>query len=400
MKQLEKYNHTTMKTMKNTFLIIALVIVAISSNLFAVIETNKIFAVPAQNGSIVLDYLFYDTCTLEYFSGPTTILDKKGNKLLDFVRIENLSNYHAIYFDGKILVIKTEDEVTSDQVRILAFKVSKKGLKKLNDITFDDAKHAKAYGKLIGIHLHTPGLTGLAFFNNKLSNKLFEIPLSTTKKDMVYPNGIIAEVSDSGGNEIVKYTKKGKPLYQHSIPQPATGDLRYEFDDKGGLLYWVRTGSGGNYTNSPLTYVNGKGKKILDNSTLDGVPIYWYVVGWNTKYLYLKANGESKVLIYKIGKKTAKVNESSDPPMNDLTLEKSKVYNVTKDGLGNEKVAEYDKTMSKKKWESPYYDHLDFLGKGVFWGQDKVDNGTGYDITDTIFKGKKNLATHNYYEPY
>jgi len=102
--------------------------------------------------------------------------------------------------------------------------------------------------------------------------------------------------------------------------------------------------------------------------------------------------------IYKIGKKTEKVNESDANPMNDLLLEKSKVYVESKSG-GDVKMAEYDKKMLKKKWESPYFNHLDYVGKGVFQGRKKQSSGTGNDVTITVFKGLKNIATHTYYEP-
>jgi hypothetical protein len=115
--------------------------------------------------------------------------------------------------------------------------------------------------------------------------------------------------------------------------------------------------------------------------------------------LYIKVAGQSKMLVYKIGKKTVKVNESDVVPVNDFILEKSKVYAITKSIGGDMKAAEYDKTLKKKKWESPYYGDVDYVSKGVFQGTDKQTSGTGEDVTVTIFNGKKNIAVHNYYEP-
>ena len=63
------------------------------------------------------------------------------------------------------------------------------------------------------------------------------------------------------------------------------------------------------------------------------------------------------------------------------------------------KVTEYDKNMKKEKWDSPYYGDVDYVSKGVFQGTDRQTSGTGHDITVTIFKGTKNIAVHNYYEP-
>ncbi|MCK5852612.1 hypothetical protein KAH27_06235 [bacterium] len=85
--------------------------------------------------------------------------------------------------------------------------------------------------------------------------------------------------------------------------------------------------------------------------------------------------------------------------INNLILEKSKVYVITKSIGGDMKVTEYDKNMEKEKWDSPYYNDVDYVSQGVFQGTDMQTSGTGKDITVTIFKGTKNIATHNYYEP-
>ena len=385
--------------MKKTILISTVILISIVSNLFAVVETNDIKRTSAPNGSLLLEYKLFDTVASEFFAGPTTIIDKKGVKIVDLVRIEGLSNYHSVYFDGKLLLIETKDGLLAGQIKVISFKVGKKGLKKLNEIVFDDAKYAHAFGELIVVTLSPGGATDIIVYNNKLSKKLFEIPSSDADVHKTYPNGVVSQSIDIGGNKEVTYTKKGKPLSQHSIPIPAEGDLKYRYDDKGGLLYWIETGSGGNYTNSPITYVNKKGKKILDNAVLDGIPVYWYEYGWNTKYLYLKVPVQSKILVYKIGKNTVKVNESDAAPVNDLTLEKSKVYVVSKEPGGDMKVTEYDKNMEKEKWDSPYYNNVDYVSKGVFQGTDRQTSGTGKDITVTIFKGTKNIAVHNYYEP-
>ncbi len=396
--KLFNYNKTTLNTMKKITLILIALTISISSNLFASIETNRIITYPAPNGSVVLQYQLRDTVTFDLFSRPTTIIDKKGNKLIDLVSIENLSDYHHVYFDGKILVIYTTDGVSAGQIKVIAFKVSKKGLKKLNEKVFDDAKYAHSYGKLIVVTLSPGGQTDLMVFNNKLSKKLFEIPASDFNTYEAYPNGVIPQTTVIGDQRIIKYTKKGKPLSQHSIPIPAEGDILFRLDDKGGLLYWVQTGFWGALTNSPVTYIDHKGKKILDNVTLDGIPTDWYVVGWNTKYLYVVDSDETKVFIYKIGKITAKVNEINDVPFKDLILEKSKVYSLTK-AAGFSIVSEYDKTMVKKKWNSPNYFHLDYAGKGVFMGKNTVANGLGRDVTLKVFKGDKIIAIHNYYQP-
>jgi len=385
--------------MKKTILISTALLILIVSNLFASVETNSIKHTSAPNGFLLLEYKLYDNSMLEFLTGPTTILDKKGVKIVDLVRIEGLSNYHSVYFNGKILVIETKEELLAGQIKVIAFKVGKKGLKKLNEEVFDDAKYAQTSGELIVVTLSPGGQTDIIVYNNKLSKKLFEIPSSDADVHETYPNGVVSQSIDTNGQKEVTYTKKGKPLSKHSIPIPAEGDLRYRYDDKGGVLYWIETGSGGNHTNSSITYVDKKGKKVLDNAVLDGIPVYWYEVGWNTKYLYIKVAGQSKILVYKIGKNTIKVNESDAVPMNDLILEKSKVYVESKSGGGDMKAAEYDKKMEKEKWDSPYYGTVDYVSKGVFQGTDRQTSGTGKDITVTIFKGKKNIAVHNYYEP-
>ena len=380
--------------------IICVAVVILVGNVLADIETNDVEAVFAPNGAMLLYYELSDDDTDDDYNSPANFYDKKGNLILANIEIGGLKNYEVEGFDGKNVVLVTDEGMSDDNEKIMTFKITKKELIKVGEQTIANINNITVFKSFIAVEYSNAGQEALNGYDKKLAKKKFDIPFSDASIEEIYENGVVVQNYEDANSLTITYTKKGKPLAVHSIPLPDEGTIRYSYDSKGGFLYWVRTGSPGNRTNSPIIYVNKKNKKIADYLRLDGDPTYWHIEAWNGKMLYITDDNYTKVSAHKIGKTSLKVNEIDGTNYEEVRLYKSKVFYEEKVG-GDEFVSEYDKNLKKRKSTSALYHEIRYIGEGVYAGYIYFDNGDdGDDVTVNIIKGKKVIINQNFFEPY
>ena len=373
--------------MKNCkkFLFIAIIFLSLSAlNSSAAIVTNSISHYAAPNGSILIYVSVFDTTTFKSYISSLKIIDKKDKTLFD----GQLSGQYGwiVDFDGKSAVF-----INGSEHKIASYKLKGNSFEQINELLISNLSSAHAAGKILYVFTFSGLNTGLIAYNKTLSKKLFEIPSSNRQFLDVFANGIVAQSDKSIGAETITFTKKGKSYSSHNITIPTGSLLQKEVDQKGGVIFWFNIG----ITNSPITYLNKKSKKIPDNFQLDGeVGTDWAAQAWNGKNFYVGNSDNTKIYVFKIGKKSALLNNiQGEPFFSNVVLDKSKVFIENYATINNAYVSNFDKNLKSQKWKNSGFSYVDYLGSGACEGGSVV----GLSTTVTIFKSdKKTIATHTY----
>jgi len=373
--------------MKNCkkFLFIAIVFLSLSALYSsAAIVTNFVSHYAAPNGSILIYVSVFDTITFNSYISSLKIIDKKNKTLFDG-QLSGQYNW-IVDFDGKSAVFTNGSEN-----KIASYKLKGKSFELINELLISNFSHAHVAGKILYVFTFSGLNTGLTAYNKTLSKTLFEIPSSNRQFLKEFANGVVAQSDKSIGIEAITFTKKGKSYSTHNIAIPTGSFLQKEVDQKGGVIYWFNNG----ITNSPVTYLNKKSKKIPDNFQLDSeVGIAWSAQAWSGKNFYVGNSDNTKIYVFKIGKKSALLNSiQGEPFSSSVVLDKSKVFIDNYATINNAYVSNYDKNLKSQKWKKSGFDYVDYLGNAAFEGGIFI-GGTN---TITIFKSdKKTIANHTY----
>ena len=382
-------------------LIISMFCLSTTSFVSADIITNFFQPFCASDGSCALLVHLYDTVTSNHCKGSLTIFDKNNNKLVDEPRLGGYSDYTISDYSSKCLLQRTSEGLLSNQCKFILYKVSRKGLKKINEQVVNNAAFATIKKSFIPVYNFYPGSNGFTVFNNTLKKVLYYIPPQPAQMFVLSDKGIIVAQFVSASAIKTKYYKRGKLFAEHQLPMPSEGGYTIRFNPKCGLLYWLTIGPFLSPTNLPLTYVDAKGTKKCDNVSLPDAEIDWRSLFWNGKYLYILNQHAQSIVVYKLTKTAVKIGEVVEPDHMATTVDGSFAYLFINDGSGNGLVA-YDCKLKKIKWSEPCNPgNIMHLGDGVFSRTLTVDNGmTGYDTTLTLIRKGKTIATHSFTRPY
>jgi hypothetical protein len=382
-------------------LIITLICIGSASRASADVVTNYIQYFPAVDGSLALQVSLYDTVSSHDYSGALTIFDKHGNKFFDEYRLGGFTNYIIAHFTGKHLLQSTYEGVPANHGKYILYKVTGKGLSKVNEKVVEHALHGRIYKSFIGIDQVYLSSYGFTAFNKSLKKQLYSLPLSSFHLLVISGKGIIQAHMINASGSTVKYYKRGRQFAEHSVSAPAEGYLVFMTDTKGGLLHWNTIGTLPFTTNLPMTYVTAKNIIQAENIILEGAEKDWRTFYWNGKYLYVLNYHTNSLAAYKITKTAVKMGEYADPNMTPMVIDGSRVFVLVHDA-GDVGYMEFDKNLRKIKWTEPSAPgSLAYMSKGVFMRKHEVDNGsTGYDTTITIFRKNKIIATHTFTQPY
>jgi len=354
---------------------------------FAAQQTNSVESCPAVNGFLVLTYNITDTSTCDT-KDFMSFIDKNNNIYLDNVKPDDINQYKVTHFDGKTIIIKTSEGVSSDYNKYILYKVTKKGLKKIGEQEI--IKNAVQYVlKPFVAYIYMQGTQwGAKVFDKKLKRELFGVALADGLISKIFPNGVVVreKYDNATGGNFITYYKKGEEVVTYAL----TNMENYAVDAKCGLLYWTTD----NFTNSPLTYLNKNHTVIFENLGIDVATPFWHVVSWDGKNLYV-LDMDSNVSVYKVGKQAKKLNTVFIDNFNQIIIDKSKLYFLTL-SLGT-KYYYFDcsKNLSKCKYQSASCDKLLYLGKGVFVLYDYGINSR----TLTYLKNNKKLTVHSFQTP-
>ncbi len=340
--------------------------------------------------------------TFEYPSG-LTVADKFQNIILGKVIPPEAGNKFSVQgFDGKrLLITRMDNEPTGT---VILYQLKKNKLVKLGESTTTGINWPIAYLSKSRVYVYTEGmefetheslrLVNLDVLDKKMKKKKWERAnapelLKTSKRDgtvySAFRNGVVC-VFDLFGK--ITFTKKGKAFAEHSLP----GWSYFIPDKKGGVLYWTEELG----TNSPLTYINRKQKKVFEIRTLEGPGnVGWEPAGNDGKVFYVQKTASPTTLYgYSYGKKIKKLGQVTEIGYSRLIIGKSEVYIITKDGTAYG-IKAYDRKLKKVKWsEPPAEGTLKYIGKETFVREVKSSAESKTTFTYTVFNKKNKIAEH------
>ena len=217
----------------------------------------------------------------------------------------------------------------------------------------------------------------------------------TIRTQNIY-KGIFTRMAEDNYFLNISSTKNGKKISDFNIPFPETGEISYCNDAKGGLLYWARARNGTDYINGNLTYIDKKGKIILQDFALPDVGATWEYVEESMKNLFIAVdNGVShKIISYKINKNLKKVGETDISNYNHMRFDGKNlmIYQFLTDQEG---VTSCNSKM-KRQWSDPIGNGDVFsLRKDTFVREIIQPQGAQTNFIFKIFNKKKTIAEHS-----
>ena len=321
------------------------------------------------------------------YTNGFTITDKNNNKIIDNELPEGISTNFSFHdFNGKQVILYDRDSNT-----LIIYKVKKGAFVKSGEKTIDNFGHAWFDSSEIGVFLYDDTGEGISAYDKKLKKEKWIVPIAEGDVKTL-GNGLVAHEVRS--NDVLNITcrKKGKKVVsRHSITNLPDTNLYLEYDSKGGILYWTKKSG----TNSPLTYIDRKGEKILNNESMTDVGDVWDFQGFDGKILYVLkplGSGSNTFYVYKVKglKNLGKKNVGGCPSLDA----NGKAYIFTYFGAGNGVIV-CDKKLKKEKWsEQPADGNIRRLTKEIFIRL--ISTTVGDNVTETykIFNRKGEIVTY------
>ncbi len=327
-----------------------------------------------------------------------SITDKKENKKVENKPLEGIGNDTEIEdYNGKqVLVYDWEN------IKLVLYGVKKNAFVKVGEQEIKDFDDAWFEGSEIYITLDDDQKKeGLKVFDKKLKKEKWSDPLDYGYHYVV-SKGLTAREVWTGENLKIICRKKGKKkVSEHNLTEPPGYYLKYEIDKKGGVLYWTKI----SITNSPLTYLDRKGKKIADNKSMTDVGDIWRFRSSDGKTLYVSQDNTSSnfvVYAYKLKgmKKLGQLN--IDVPkigsLYSVTVDK-KVYVVSKysDSIKKYGAHIYDKRLKKMQWKEDYAEgSIQKIGKDTLRRYTSSQIGNTVTRVYKLFNKKGEIVTYTF----
>ncbi len=331
-----------------------------------------------------------------------TIYNKKNEKVVDGKQLDGggTQTYDNIMdYNGKSVLSYnyTSKTLTLYAVKKGAFtKIGEQIIEHFTRAWFSGSEiYARLFDKPAGISSE-----GLKVFDKKLNKEKWNDPLAPGMI-RIFDNGLVARnVNDSNARTAtITYRKKGKKIIsKHIIAMPSGTWYNIQYDPKGGVLYWVNSCP----TNSPLTYLDRKGRKVVDNEKMTDVGDEWTLEYFDGKSLYVKkkvAADTFTFFLYKL-KGMEKLEEKTVTVPNNGTawLKSGKlvyIYSRYSDSDWYSGVDVYNKKMKKEIWTVPYAKGgLIRLDKDIFFRKTSETIGDTTTLTFKIFGKKGEIVTY------
>jgi len=324
----------------------------------------------------------WKTETFRYYTNGFSITDKNEIKKVENKPLEGIGNNTYIEdYNGKQVLV-----YNWDNIMLVLYGVKKDVFVKIGEQEIKNFYDAWFEGSEIYIELENDQYKeGLKVFDKKLAKEKWADPLANGYLDVV-SKGLTAREVWTGDVVTITYRKKGKKIVsEHSLTEPTDYRLEFITDKKGGVLYWTRI----SITNSPLTYLDRKGKKIVDNKSMTDVGNFWSFESFDGKTLYVsKENNSSNYVFYAYKLKGMKKLEQQNivlPQNGNIyrTYFGKKTYIIPKykNSVFKNVYGAYifDKKLKKEQWKEDYAE-----GSIQKIGKDTLGRYTKSKVGDTI----------------
>jgi len=353
-----------------------------------------------------------------------SITDNKSNELFATAIPEGAdADFYVEGYDGKTLLLSQKD---GDKVKLIAYKVSKKGLKKANEQSIENFQAANMDKSMIYVAKNNGTQGGMQAFDKKLKKERWSLPMeegqiifcsgrfssgkfSTGKfatgkfqtgrfeSGKYMGDGVFCREKfekDSSNAEITIY-KKGKVKKAHSIELSAeTGWFGYAPDTKGGIAYFTSV----NDVNSSVKYIDKKGNEKLNFTPANIIQKNWNAL-FNGRNIFIveSLGNDGNIHAYQFGKKSKFLNKQfvSNLKTETVFTDRKYVWATTFKWLNQSPWEEwsfnvFDTKLQKELFENSLVNDWSvyfYLGNGVFcrktykWEKDET-------YTYTIFNQK------------
>ena len=326
-----------------------------------------------------------------------TVENKKNKKIVDKKMIDGLGKDNWVEdYNGKQILL-----YDLDNKKLLIYNIKKGAFVKGGDITVNNFGGAWFEGKDIYAMTWSAAQNGLKVFDKKLKKEKWELPLADGWIQII-GKGVTARELWSGDDLKITCKKNGKKLIsEHNLTQPAGYTLNYAVDRKGGILYWTRQLG----TNSPLTYLDRKGKKILDNQSMTDAGNVWMFYSFDGKTLYINRTITSSNYVFyayklkglsKLGSRNISIPQSG---WIKSTYFDKNVYIIPSytDTASKDAVYVFDKKLKKELWKENYAEGSVWkVGKDSLYRYTSSTSGSTVTKVYKLFNKKGEIVTYTF----
>ena len=327
----------------------------------------------------------YETLTI--FPDGFSITDKKKSEKVENKPLEGIGNQAYVKdYNGKQILVYDEDSK-----KLTVYAVKKDSFVKLGEQTLDKFHYTWFADSEIYVETRDkssyPTKYGIQVFDNKLKKEKWSYAATEGNIEVVGKD-LIAHRIWTGENLKITCIKNGKKrVSEHSLTEPSGYNLYYEIDKKGGILYWTKKSN----TKSPLTYLDRKGKKIVDNLSLTGVGNTWLFENFDGKALYVsKRISSSNYVFYayklkgmkKLGQQNIDIPQSGS--FSITVNKKVYVFPLYNDSGWICAAHIFDKKLKKEQWKEDYAEGLiEKIGKDTLV---RITYSTSGDTVTSFYK--------------
>jgi|GEM_PF-1840783 len=360
---------------------------------------------------IIYDYYYrtnetgcmeWKTESSQYCPDGITIHNKKNEKKVDGKQLDGggtQSDKNVCDYNGKSVLAYDNNSKT-----LTVYKVKKGAFTKVGEQAVEHYSSAYFSGSEIYVRVFDKpagvSCQGLKVFDKNLKKQKWSEPLAPGFIEVVGKGLVGRKVTDLPARiATITYRKKGKKnISQHTI-NLTTGVTWYiRYDPRGGVLYWTVNSA----SNSPITYLDRKGKKLVDNGVMPEVGDNWSCESFDGKSLYVKkfvSPGIFTFYLYKVKNLKKLGEETVTVPHTGLAWlkagKKTFIYSRYNDTSWKYGVAVYDKKLKKEKWSDPPDEgSIEKIVKDTFVRSSSETVGNTTTWTYKLFNKKGEIVTY------
>jgi hypothetical protein len=327
-----------------------------------------------------------------FHTNGITILDRKlrqrvGDKLPEGIGLHfSFQDYNG----SQVLLYDPDSE------KLMVYAVKSGAFVQQGEQMIVSFGNAYFVGSEIHAFISGGGMEGLRVFDKKLKKEKWSVPLAAGDIRTIGKTLVARYLWDNSTLEITCMKKGKKIAAQHSLSNVPQGASHIEHDPKGGALYWKSDGN----TNFPLTYLDRKGRRIVDYQALPDIGNVWSFQNFDGKRLYIAVplGGVSNtVYVYKVkglanvGMKTLECGVN--------VYANRKAYLFTFSGADDGLIV-CDWKLKKEKWNVPFAPgDIYRLGKKTFYRKIRTTVGDTVTDTYTLFDKKGEIVTYEFSYP-
>ncbi len=330
-----------------------------------------------------------------------SISDKNNNKKIENKPLEGIGNNSSVKdYNGKLILVYDRDSK-----KLIVNAVNKDTFVKFGEREINDFEAAEFNGSDIYVYTRdrssSPEKNGLQAFDKKLKKlKWSELPAEGNLH--IINMGITArEIQVSNTVEITCKIKGRKIMSNHLLIEPPGTTLHYKVDKRGGVLYWIVKSN----TNYPLTYIDKKGKKVVDYQSPADAGVTWNLQSCDGKLLYISKEVSASnyiFYVYKIKELKKLGQQAIDLPrigFASTAYFEKQAYIIPAYNDSGYKYAAYvfDKKLKNSLWIDDYdYGMIWKLGKNTLVRRTSSTSGDIVTLVYKLFNKKGEIVTHTF----